>query len=124
VLGDEIEGQLGVVVLLRPFATPLRYILAAFSMAALPQSSRKRPANSFVAMKHRGSWFCTDNRSHGSERFFIAALDHVNMVAYMVTYVLVGHERPILTMPVKSRQRCVLGLGWHVQIPHHLRIRA
>jgi hypothetical protein len=67
-------------VLARPSATPLRHLLAAFSMAALPQSSRKRPANAFVAMKHRGSWFCTDDRGHGSKHFFNAASDHVNMV--------------------------------------------
>jgi hypothetical protein len=67
-------------VLARPSATPLRHLLAAFSMAALPQSSRKRPANAFVAMKHRGSWFCTDDRGHVSEHFFNAASDHVNMV--------------------------------------------
>jgi hypothetical protein len=42
--------------LLRPFATPLRHVLAAFSMAVLPQTRRKRPANIFVAVDHRGIW--------------------------------------------------------------------
>jgi hypothetical protein len=31
-------------------------------------------------MKHRGSWFCVDDRGHVSEHFFNAASDHVNMV--------------------------------------------
>jgi hypothetical protein len=78
--GHETEGQLRTMVLVRPSAMPRCHVLAAFSVAALPQSSRKRPAKSFVAMKHRGSWFCTDDRGHVSEHFFNAASDHVNMV--------------------------------------------
>jgi len=68
------------IVLVRPPATRLRLLLAAFSMAGLPELRRKRPANAFVAMKHRGSWFCTDDRGHVSEHFFNATSDHVNMV--------------------------------------------
>jgi hypothetical protein len=79
-LGREIEGQLRMMVLVQPSATPLGHVLAAFSMAGLPELRRKRPANAFVAMKHRGSWFCTDDRGHVSEHFFNAASDHVNMV--------------------------------------------
>ncbi len=58
-----IEGP-NMVVLVRPFATTLRRVLAAFSMAALRQSSRKRLANAFVAIKQGGSWFCMNDRSH------------------------------------------------------------
>jgi hypothetical protein len=56
VLGHEIEGLLRMVLLLRPFSTPLRHVLAAFSKAVLPQSRRKRPANNFVTVEHRGIW--------------------------------------------------------------------
>jgi hypothetical protein len=102
---------------IRSFATSLRHLRAAFPMAGLPELRRKRPANAFVAMKHRGGWFCTDNRSQVFERFFNAASNHVNMVIDL----LGRRARPILTVPVKSRQRCVLGLGWHVRTPHHVR---
>jgi hypothetical protein len=47
--GHKIESNLRMTVLVRLFATPLGHVLAAFSVAALPQSSRKRPAKSFVA---------------------------------------------------------------------------
>jgi hypothetical protein len=77
--GHEIERHLRMMVLVRPSAACLRHLLAAFSMAGLPELRRKRPANAFVAIKHRGSWFSTDERSHISERFFNAASDHVNM---------------------------------------------
>jgi hypothetical protein len=66
-------------VLLRPFATSMRHILAALSMAALPQSSRKRPANFFVAVTHRGTWFYVDDRDHVSKRFFNGIYDLFNM---------------------------------------------
>jgi hypothetical protein len=56
VLGHEIEGLLRMVLRLRPFATPLRHVLAAFSKAVLPQSRRKSPANNFVTVEHRGIW--------------------------------------------------------------------
>ena len=79
-LGHEIESHLRMTVLVRHFATRLRHLLAAFSIAGLPELRRKRPANAFVAMKHRGGWFCTDNRSQVFERFFNAASDHFNMV--------------------------------------------
>jgi hypothetical protein len=39
---------------IRSSATRLRHLLAAFSMAVLPQTRRKRPANIFVAVDHRG----------------------------------------------------------------------
>jgi hypothetical protein len=116
-LGHEIESHLRMTVLVRHFATRFRHLLAAFSMAGLPELRRKRPANAFVAMKHRGGWFCTDNRGQVFERFFNAASNKVNMVIDP----LGGRARPILTVPVKSRQRCVLGLGWQVRTPHHLR---
>ncbi|WP_346893867.1 hypothetical protein [uncultured Roseibium sp.] len=119
VSGHEIQGQLGMVLLLRSFATPLRHILAAFSMTALTQSSRKRLANSFVAMAHRGSWFCTDDRSHAT--FPGISSMRPSSTAGWISMLSWSHEHPILTMPVKSHQRCVLGLGWRVRTPHHLR---
>jgi hypothetical protein len=61
--GHEIERHLRMMVLVRHSAACLRHLLAAFSMAGLPELRRKRPANAFVTMKHRGSWFYTDNRS-------------------------------------------------------------
>jgi hypothetical protein len=78
--GHEIERHLRMMVLVRPSATHLRHLLTAFSMAQLPQSSRKRQANAFVPMKYRGSWFCTDDRGYVSGHFFNAAYDQVNMV--------------------------------------------
>jgi hypothetical protein len=117
VLGHEIEGLLRMVLLLRPFATPLRHVLAAFSMAALPQSSRKRPANSLFAMKHRGSW---------SARMIVATVPSVSSLRPSTTSktdidTLGGHERATLTVPLKSHQRCVWALRWHIRTPHHLR---
>ena len=67
-------------VLVRHFDTPLRHILTDVSVAGPPESRRKRPANALIAMNHRGSWFCKDDRGHVSEHFFNAASDHVKMV--------------------------------------------
>ena len=38
-------------------------------------SSSERPANAFVAVEHRGSWFYVDDRDHVSKRLFNAVYD-------------------------------------------------
>jgi hypothetical protein len=78
--GQEVEGGLDMVMLIGPFASPVRHVLAAFSVAAPPRSIRERLTKALLAIKHRGSWFCTDDRGHVPEHFFNAASDHVNMV--------------------------------------------
>ncbi|ESQ08819.1 MAG: hypothetical protein JKP98_18820 [Rhodobacteraceae bacterium] len=115
--GHEVEGDLDVAVLVRPFATPIRQVLSVFSVAAPPQSIRKRLTNAFVAIKHRGSWFCTDARGHVSS---VSSMRRPTTSTWW-TILSDGHVHSILTVQVKSRQRCVLGLGWHVRTPHHLR---
>jgi hypothetical protein len=117
VLGHEIEGNLRMMVLVQPSATPLGHVLAAFSMAGLPELRRKRLTNALPAFKHRGSWFCTDDRGHVSEHFFHAASDHVNMEVDPL-----GWPRgcdPSRASEVAPTVR--IGLGWQVRTPHHLR---
>jgi hypothetical protein len=60
-------------------------------------SSRQRPANAFVAVKHRGSWFYVDDRDHVSKRLFNAVYDLFNMEIAPSG----GGGGPILTVPVK-----------------------
>jgi hypothetical protein len=60
-------------------------------------SSSERPANAFVAVKHRGSWFYVDDRDHVSKRFFNAVYDLFNMEIAPSG----GGGGPILTVPVK-----------------------
>jgi hypothetical protein len=115
--GQEVEGGLDVVVLIRPFASPVRHVLAAFSVAAPPRSIRERLTNALLAIKHRGSWFCTDDRGQVSEHFFHAASDHVNMEVDPL-----GWPRgcdPSRASEVAPTVR--IGLGWQVRTPHHLR---
>ncbi|MCB2168308.1 MAG: hypothetical protein KQI78_11635 [Deltaproteobacteria bacterium] len=61
------------------------------------QSSSERPANAFVAVKHRGSWFYLDDRDHVSKRLFNAVYDLFNMEIAPSG----GGGGPILTVPVK-----------------------
>jgi hypothetical protein len=60
-------------------------------------SSSERPANAFVAVEHRGSWFYVDDRDHVSKRLFNAVYDLFNMEVAPSG----GGEGPILTVPVK-----------------------
>jgi hypothetical protein len=60
-------------------------------------SSGERPANAFVAVKHRGSWFYVDDRDHVSKRLFNAVYDLFNMEIAPSG----GGGGPILTVPVK-----------------------
>jgi hypothetical protein len=60
-------------------------------------SSRERPANAFVAVKHRGSWFYVDDRDYRSKRFFNGVYDLFNMEIAPSG----GGGGPILTVPVK-----------------------
>ena len=60
-------------------------------------SSRERPANAFVAVKHRGSWFYVDDRDYASKRFFNAVYDLFNLEIAPSG----GGGGPILTVPVK-----------------------
>jgi len=60
-------------------------------------SSSERPANAFVAVEHRGSWFYVDDRDHVSKRLFNAVYDLFNMEIAPSG----GGEGPILTVPVK-----------------------
>jgi hypothetical protein len=60
-------------------------------------SSSERPANAFVAVKHRGSWFYVDDRDHVSKRLFNAVYDLFNMEIAPSG----GGGGPILTVPVK-----------------------
>jgi hypothetical protein len=61
------------------------------------RSSRERPANAFVAVNHRGSWFYVDDRDHVSKRFFNAVYDLFNMEIAPSG----GGGGPILTVPVR-----------------------
>jgi hypothetical protein len=60
-------------------------------------SSRKRPENAFVAVKHRGRWFYVDDRDYRSKRFFNGVYDIFNMEIAPSG----GGGGPILTLPVK-----------------------
>ncbi len=60
-------------------------------------SSGDRPANAFVAVKHRGTWFYVDDRDYASKRFFNAIYDLFNMEIAPSS----GGEGPILTVPVR-----------------------
>ena len=60
-------------------------------------SSSERPANAFVAVKHRGSWFYVDDRDYVSKRLFNAVYDLFNMEIAPSG----GGGGPILTVPVK-----------------------
>jgi hypothetical protein len=60
-------------------------------------SEGDRPANAFVAVKHRGTWFYVDDRDHPSKRFFNATYDLFNMEIAPSS----GGGGPILTVPVK-----------------------
>ena len=60
-------------------------------------SSSERPANAFVAVEYRGSWFYVDDRDHVSKRLFNAVYDLFNMEVAPSG----GGEGPILTVPVK-----------------------
>ena len=60
-------------------------------------SSSERPANAFVTVQHRGSWFYLDDRDHVSKRFFNAVYDLFNMEIAPSG----GGGGPILTVPVK-----------------------
>ena len=60
-------------------------------------SSAEYPANAFVAVKHRGSWFYVDDRDHVSKRLFNAVYDLFNMEIAPSG----GGGGPILTVPVK-----------------------
>jgi hypothetical protein len=115
--GQEVEGGLGVVVLIGPFASPIRHVLAAFSVAAPPRSIRERLTNALLAIKHRGSWFA---------RMIAAKFPSTSSMrrpttSTWLTSLSDGHVHSILTVQVKSRQRCELSLGWQVRTPHHLR---
>jgi hypothetical protein len=61
------------------------------------RSSRERPADAFVAVKHRGSWFYVDDRDYVSKRFFNAVYDLFNMEIAPSG----GGGGPILTVPVR-----------------------
>ena len=62
------------------------------------RSSRgDRPANAFVAVKHRCTWFYVDDRDHASKRFFNAIYDLFNMEIAPSS----GGGGPILTVPVR-----------------------
>jgi hypothetical protein len=60
-------------------------------------SNGERPANAFVAVKHRGTWFYVDDRDRASKRFFNAIYDLFNMEIAPSG----GSAGPILTVPVK-----------------------
>jgi hypothetical protein len=60
-------------------------------------SSGEYPANAFVAVKHRGSWFYVDDRDYASKRFFNAVYDLFNMEIAPSG----GGGGPILTVPVR-----------------------
>jgi hypothetical protein len=60
-------------------------------------SEGDRPANAFVAVKHRGTWFYVDDRDYASKRFFNATYDLFNMEIAPSS----GGGGPILTVPVK-----------------------
>jgi hypothetical protein len=60
-------------------------------------SNGDRPANAFVAVKHRGSWFYVDDRDYASKRFFNAIYDLFNMEIAPSS----GDGGPILTVPVR-----------------------
>jgi hypothetical protein len=60
-------------------------------------SGGDRPANAFVAVKHRGSWFYVDDRDYVSKRLFNAVYDLFNMEIAPSG----GGGGPILTVPVK-----------------------
>jgi hypothetical protein len=60
-------------------------------------SSGEYPANAFVAVKHRGSWFYVDDRDYASKSFLNAVYDLFNMEITPSG----GGGGPILTVPVK-----------------------
>jgi hypothetical protein len=60
-------------------------------------SSAEYPANAFVAVKHRGSWFYVDDRDYASKSFLNAVYDLFNMEITPSG----GGGGPILTVPVK-----------------------
>jgi hypothetical protein len=60
-------------------------------------SSGDRPANAFVAVKHRGTWFYVDDRDYASKRFFNGIYDLFNMEIAPSG----GGGGPILTVPVR-----------------------
>ena len=60
-------------------------------------SSGSRPANAFVAVKHRGAWFYIDDRDYASKRFFNAVYDLFNMEIAPSS----GGGGPVLTVPVR-----------------------
>jgi hypothetical protein len=60
-------------------------------------SKGDRPANAFVAVKHRDVWFYVDDRDYASKRFFNAIYDLFNMEIAPSS----GGGGPILTVPVK-----------------------
>ena len=60
-------------------------------------SDGERPANAFVAVKHRGTWFYVDDRDYASKRFFNATYDLFNMEIAPSS----GGGGPILTVPVR-----------------------
>jgi len=60
-------------------------------------STGDRPANAFVAVKHRDVWFYVDDRDYASKRFFNAIYDLFNMEIAPSS----GGGGPILTVPVK-----------------------
>ena len=57
-----------------------------------------RPANAFVAVQHRDTWFYVDDRDYASKRFFNAIYDLFNMEIAPSSS---GGGGPILTVPVK-----------------------
>ena len=56
-----------------------------------------RPANAFVAVKYRGTWFYVDDRDYASKAFFNATYDLFNMEIAPSG----GGGGPILTVPVR-----------------------
>jgi hypothetical protein len=60
-------------------------------------SGGNRPANAFVAVRHRGTWFYVDDRDHASKRFFNAIYDIFNMEIAPSA----GGGGPVLTVPVR-----------------------
>ena len=60
-------------------------------------SGGNRPANAFVAVRHRGTWFYVDDRDHVSKRFFNGIYDLFNMEIAPSG----GGGGPILTVPVR-----------------------
>ncbi|MCL5779252.1 hypothetical protein M1105_20025 [Limibaculum sp. FT325] len=61
------------------------------------RSSRERPADAYVAIRHRDTWFYIDDRDQDSKRFFNAVYDLFNLVIAPSG----GSAGPVLTLPLQ-----------------------